>query len=133
MSQTLTFESYQKLAERTADPHRFGTERIHVAALGLASEAGEVAGTIKKAAERHQEIDGVYWNRVREEIGDCIWYLAELCTAIDMELADAALSNLRKLGMRYPDGFTPEGSVARRDKSPYAITPTEHLLREDTP
>jgi len=126
VSQTFTFESYQKLAARTADPHRYGTERIHVAALGLASEAGEVAGTIKKAAERHQDIDGIYLHRLVEELGDCCWYLAELCSALGVDLADVAIRNVSKLSARYPDGFTPAGSIAKADRAKHG---GEHATR----
>ena len=113
----MTFAEYQAFAARTSDPNRHGTERIHVAALGLASEAGEVAGTIKKIAERHSNLTGEYERRITQELGDVMWYVAELCSAIGVDLDGVASANVGKLLLRYPDGFTPEGSIAKADRA----------------
>lgn len=98
----ITFDSYQHLASKTAI---YPKERaVEYVALGLASEAGEVAGKIKK-----QIRDGASWNgeqreahrqAILAELGDVLWYIAELCTNYDVHLSDVAEDNLRKLKAR---------------------------------
>jgi NTP pyrophosphatase (non-canonical NTP hydrolase) len=64
--------------------------------LGLASEAGEVAGKIKKLYR-----DGVLFNEdVAKELGDCFWYLAMLCRAIGYSADDVLAMNYEKLAAR---------------------------------
>ena len=66
-------------------------------ALGLTSEAGEVAGKIKKLYR-----DGVMVNDdVAQEIGDCIWYLCMLCRAIGYSASDVLAMNYEKLNDRF--------------------------------
>lgn len=69
-------------------------------ALGLASEAGEVAGKVKK-----YQRDG-YMNHddVAKELGDCFWYLARLCSALGIAASDVLDINKAKLSRRKTDG-----------------------------
>lgn len=81
--------------------------------LGLANEAGEVAGKIKKI---FRDKDGVIGEAEREalkgELGDVLWYLAQICTELDLSLGEVAAANLDKLrsrqqrGTLYGDGDT---------------------------
>jgi NTP pyrophosphatase (non-canonical NTP hydrolase) len=81
-------------------------------ALGLAGEAGEVVEWIKKGVfHRH----GVGREKLKEELGDCLWYISGLCTLMDLDLSSVMRSNIQKLKKRYPEGFTPEDSVRRAD------------------
>lgn len=65
--------------------------------LGLTSEAGEVAGKIKKFYR-----DGVLYNEdVAHEIGDCFWYLCMLCRAIGYSANDVLAMNYEKLQSRF--------------------------------
>lgn len=64
--------------------------------LGLASEAGEVAGKIKKLYR-----DGVVCNEaLAQEIGDVFWYAAMLCRAIGYSASDVLAMNYEKLESR---------------------------------
>lgn len=69
--------------------------------LGLANEAGEVAGKVKKIFRDH---DGVVSAEMREalkyELGDVLWYLAQICTELDLTLEEVAEANLDKLRSR---------------------------------
>ena len=69
--------------------------------LGLTNEAGEVAGKIKKI---FRDRDGVISDADREalkyELGDVLWYLAQICTELDLTLEDVASANLTKLSDR---------------------------------
>ncbi len=90
---TLTFAEYQTRAFTTALPNARTAEYM---VLGLCSEAGEVAGKLKKKIR-----DGVFdRDAVLDEIGDVLWYVAGLCTVLDAELLDVAEGNLAKLKSR---------------------------------
>ncbi len=73
--------------------------------LGLVNEAGEVAGKVKKIFRDH---DGVVTQADRDaltlELGDVLWYLAELCTRLDIRLDDVAARNIEKLRGRKQRG-----------------------------
>lgn len=52
-------------------------------------------------------------NRLIDELGDVLWYVAQTATGLGVPLADVAQHNIDKLRGRYPDGFDPERSVHR--------------------
>jgi NTP pyrophosphatase (non-canonical NTP hydrolase) len=81
-------------------------------ALGLAGEAGEVADTIKKAVFHQYGLDR---DEMIKELGDVLWYMAALCTNLDVSLDDVMQRNIDKLKRRYPDGYTSADSLTRKD------------------
>lgn len=87
-------------------------------ALGLAGEAGEVADTVKKGIFHQHGLDR---EKMKKELGDVCWYLAALCTKLNLDLGEVMAANIDKLKVRYPDGYNSEDSVARVD--------TKHLAR----
>lgn len=102
---------YQRLAQRTnIASDAFG--KIHNGALGLCGESGEVIDLLKKHIFQGHELDK---ERMIEEVGDCLWYIAELATGLGVSLDEVAHRNIEKLKRRYPDGFDPERSI-HRDK-----------------
>ena len=66
---------------------------LYYLSLGLTSEAGEVAGKIKKRI-RDGKLD---IGNLAYELGDCFWYLARLCDAIGYEPEDILTININKL------------------------------------
>ena len=68
---------YQSLAARTLGRDRTREQQIANAALGLAGEAGEVADHIKKHLFHDFPLDEA---EVVKELGDCLWYVAAMCT-----------------------------------------------------
>ena len=70
--------------------------------LGIAGEAGDVAGCIKKtiAHKDNQE------NGIKENLGDTIWYIAMICNHFNWNLEDVLKENINKLEKRYPKGFS---------------------------
>lgn len=108
---------YQKLASRTLiDRPDFVIDDENMMilwnALGLAGEAGEVADMVKKGI-LHQH--GLFYAKMVKELGDVLWYVAALCTNMDLDMGDVMAANIAKLRERYPDGFKSEDSVARVD------------------
>lgn len=105
----MTFDEYQALAQRTSPK---GHSRILNGALGLSGEVGECADHVKKHFFQGHNLDCAH---LAEEIGDVLWYCAELASGINRSLDEIAEMNIAKLRNRYPDGFDSERSV-HRDK-----------------
>ena len=87
-----SFDDYQKFARSTAFyPPDAGT--IYPA-LGLASEAGEVAGKVKKYIR-----DGGHFpvDDLKKELGDVLWYVAVLAAEYNIPLSAVARANADKL------------------------------------
>lgn len=59
---------------------------------------------------------GLDKDKLANEIGDCLWYLAGLCTVIGLYLGDVMDGNIAKLEVRYPNGFDYEDSKHGKDK-----------------
>lgn len=105
----MTFDEYQKMAQRTS-----GEDHEHVlnGVLGLAGESGECADLVKKCLFQGHTLDR---DHLIEELGDVLWYCAELATGLDVNLEAVAYQNIKKLEKRYPNGFERERSVNRED------------------
>jgi NTP pyrophosphatase (non-canonical NTP hydrolase) len=100
----MDFSEYQSLSRRTATyPH--AGEDMTYPALGLCGEAGEVAEKVKKTI---RDDGGVLSDERREalsrELGDVLWYLAQLATEAGLELESIAADNLDKLLSRQDRG-----------------------------
>ena len=73
--------------------------------LGLNGEAGEVADHIKKAIrDDGGDISEGRRALVLKEIGDCLWYMSELCSQLQSSLGEVAAANLSKLQDRKARG-----------------------------
>ena len=94
----MNFTQYQNRAAETAIYDR--NHSVIYPALGLASEAGEVAGKIKKRM-RDNESDLL---AIAHEIGDVLWYVAALCRDLNLSMEEVALLNLKKLHERAEKG-----------------------------
>lgn len=108
-------KEYQKLAARTLiDRPDFEISDKDImtvwTAIGLAGESGEVADLIKKGVfHRH----GVNIEKIKEELGDVMWYLAGLCTVLELDLSEILKDNINKLIARYPNGYSSKDSINR--------------------
>ena len=90
----MTFSEYQEKARSTAI---YPQDRAIVyPALGLAGEAGEVAEKVKKWI-RDGALDK---DSIAKELGDVLWYVAQLATELGLELDQVAQANLDKLASR---------------------------------
>lgn len=78
-------------------------ERIGYFALGLAEEAGEVAGKIKKW-QRGDTDDTNVRAQAKLEIGDVLWYAARLASELDLTLEQIMYANSEKLSSRAARG-----------------------------
>lgn len=94
----MNLDKYQKLAHGTA-----AATDIEIFTLGLFGEAGSVASSIKKLKRDNAAPEAVR-DEVRVELGDVLWYLAEIATLYDMKLSDVAARNLEKTRFLFKGG-----------------------------
>ena len=97
----MNFNDYQDQVSKTA----IYKHEIIYPALGLANEAGEVLGKIKKVL---RDNDGEFTPEKREEIGkefgDVLWYISALARDLNLSLDAIAQQNLNKLNSRLSRG-----------------------------
>ena len=107
----MNMNEYQKAAERTSgDLTPF--QKVRNGCYGLNGEAGECIDILKK-----HEFQGHVFDRDKmiDELGDVLWYIAQTATGLDVTLDEVAQHNVDKLRKRYPDGFDSERSVRRSE------------------
>ncbi|MEK7636386.1 MAG: nucleoside triphosphate pyrophosphohydrolase family protein [Patescibacteria group bacterium] len=96
----MTFEEYQKKSRETAVYPNIGSNFIYPT-LGLAGEAGEVAEKIKKIIRDHEGVvKPEHRGEIKKELGDVLWYVAQISTELDLLIDDIAIANLEKLQSR---------------------------------
>jgi NTP pyrophosphatase (non-canonical NTP hydrolase) len=94
------FSEYQRATRET--DQRAGTELADIAVhlLGLLGEAGSVATQFKKYL-RDGDAHTAWKARMREELGDVLWYTATLAGKLELDLDDIARANLQKTQDRW--------------------------------
>lgn len=110
-----SLDDYQLAARRTAvrpENREAAAYQLSGFGLGIAGEAGEVADYLKKVLHHGHPMDV---DRLREELGDVLWYTALIAERAGIYLSEVAEANIRKLERRYPDGWTSEDSIERVD------------------
>jgi NTP pyrophosphatase (non-canonical NTP hydrolase) len=107
---SITFDEYATEARRTAGPDLGDTDRMILAALGVAGESGEFVDLVKKHVYHGHQLN---FDKYISELGDILWYVALGARALGIPLAQIAEYNVVKLRKRYPDGFTSERSINR--------------------
>lgn len=95
----MTFNEYQKFTATTAIYDR--ARGLEYTILGLAGEAGEVAGKLSKVI---RDNDGKLNEETRmalgKELGDVLWFISEAATVLGYELEHVADANKQKLQSR---------------------------------
>lgn len=120
----MTGSEYQKLAMRTND----GLSLVRLAytinemetdvgsllmgCLGLAGESGELLDLFKKWIFHRKPLEEEH---AKKELGDVMWYVAEIAHSMGWDLDEVMQMNVDKLKARYPQGFSTELSNHRKD------------------
>lgn len=99
----MTFSEYQNRTPLTRQPStKKNIPGLAYLGLGLTGEAGEVADAIKKV---FRDGDGNPTLgeklKIEEELGDVLYYIAEICNDLGFDLEELAHHNLKKLQKRY--------------------------------
>jgi NTP pyrophosphatase (non-canonical NTP hydrolase) len=93
----MNFNEYQTKSRVTAKYPAIGHGVVYPT-LGLVNEAGEVAGKIKKVfRDKGGEISAETREALKAELGDVLWYLAQVATELELPLDEVAEYNLAKL------------------------------------
>ena len=105
----MEFDRYQREALRSDRTTRHtGAEDDHgltVAMLGLAGESGQLLSEYKKHL-RDGDAHRLYRERVSEELGDLLWYVAKVADGFGLSLGEIATGNLAKIRDRWVDHRT---------------------------
>ena len=111
----MTLRKYYDSAQRTSRKDMTNKDHIFNAITGLCGELGEVADLIKKTYFQGHPLNR---ERIAEELGDLLWYWAEMCAGMQLDPEEVARKNIEKLKRRYPEGFSTEASLHR---TPYSL------------
>lgn len=100
----MNFSEYQKESRKTAVYPVVGQSYVYPL-LGLLGETGEVAEKIKKIfRDEGQVLTDEKREMLKKELGDVLWYLAQLSTELGLDLDTVAEFNLEKLISRQMRG-----------------------------
>lgn len=116
---SIEFSKYQKESSATSGAFQdlySEQARLAIAGLGLAGESGEVVDYLKKVVGHGHKLEK---DKLVKELGDVLWYVAEICSAIKVDMGDVAQHNIDKLRARYPKGFSKERSINRAEYAEY--------------
>ena len=98
----MDLKKYQEFAHQGILPAAYGKNQLLHFALGLAGETGEVCDDIKKREYHGRDIS---LEHTKEELGDVMWYVANICNELGFTLDEVLELNMAKLKKRYPDQY----------------------------
>ncbi len=78
--------------------------RLMTAAFGISAEAGELVEIIKKIFLQGKPYNEENTIHMKKEAGDILWYMSQLCIALDTTFEELMEINYQKLSARYPEG-----------------------------
>ena len=106
----MQIKEYQEKSTRTLNKELTIKESLSNMVFGIVGEIGEVVDILKKHLYQGHDLDT---DHIKEEIGDVMFYIVNLCTLLNIDMEDVLKINHDKLLKRYPDGFNSERSVNR--------------------
>jgi NTP pyrophosphatase (non-canonical NTP hydrolase) len=78
--------------------------RLMTAAFGVSAEAGEFVEIVKKMFLQGKPYTEDNIIHMKKEAGDILWYMSQLCIALDTTFEELMEINYQKLSARYPEG-----------------------------
>jgi NTP pyrophosphatase (non-canonical NTP hydrolase) len=122
----MELREYQKQAQETDQAPAKESDGLMVPLLGLAGEVGTLLTDYKKKL-RDRDTYKLFKENIAEELGDILWYVANLATKFDLDLDQIAQANLQKTRARWlrtrgaesspyvllDEGFPPEEQFPR--------------------
>ena len=113
IAEVMTADFYEAQSGHTAIFPK--DKALEYLALGMTSEAGEVAGKVKKLIRDGEDVEGFEMKKlaIASEIGDVLWYCAMMAKEVGVPLNSIMQENLRKLHGRKERG-TLQGSGDER-------------------
>ena len=125
----MRIKEYQDMAKVAVQQHSSEKDEISHWVIGLTEEAGEVASLVK---HKYYNNDEVSLERIAEELGDTLWYIAAICNGLHINMEKVAELNCAKLASRY-NGEYSDCAVAMRhiNMSYFRLTPEYVKIVED--
>lgn len=77
----------------------------------MLGEAGEVIELLKKCLGHGHDLD---LEKLKKELGDILWYIARIASKNNLLMSEVLQSNIDKLKLRYPNGFSIQDSKNRK-------------------
>jgi NTP pyrophosphatase (non-canonical NTP hydrolase) len=97
----MEFTHYQLEAKKTIQNYIQGKESNQIVPfLGLIGEAGSVISELKKNLRDGTSYTN-YENKLKEELGDVLWYISTIATQYGLDLEAIASDNLNKIKDRF--------------------------------
>lgn len=97
-------DEYQAAARKTAIYPEIGSNYVYPV-LGLSGETGEVAEKFKKLIrDKGGVITPEFQEEVKKELGDVLWYVANIAAEVGLSMGDIADTNIQKLASRQQRG-----------------------------
>ena len=133
----MEFNEYQAKAQATDRLPQRGGDGIVVPLLGIVGEAASLQTEYKKWLR-----DGgghlFFRNHIREELGDILWYVANLAAKLDIELDEIAVTNLEKtrgrwLTAEHNGGWSLDDGFPEPERLPRQFVATISENPEDPP
>lgn len=90
-------------------------QRLLTGAIGICSEGGELLDLVKKIIFQGKEPSEELRNKVKNELGDVMWYVQQVLITMEWDLEEVLAENTKKLSGRYPEGFSVNKSENRED------------------
>lgn len=103
----MNYKKYQEESQRTFSNRKQPldektTDLLHCA-IGVSTESGELLDAFKKHIFYGKPLDHT---NIKEEIGDKMWYISNLCRLMNIDLEEIMQTNINKLRIRYPEKFS---------------------------
>ena len=83
-------------------------QRLLTASVGISAESGEFMEIVKKMIFQGKPCDEDNLEHLKIELGDIMWYVAQACMALELDMSEVLDTNIKKLEKRYPDGHFSE-------------------------
>lgn len=106
----ISIEEYQELSKRTnAKLQSALLDNVHMI-LGMQTETAEISDVFKKSIAYGRDMD---WVNVKEELGDLMFYVVNMCNINGWDLRDILETNIEKLKLRFPEKFEKDKALNR--------------------
>lgn len=99
----MDFSEYQEEAKKTIQKYNADeTSNIVIPYLGIIGEAGSVVSELKKRLRDGNSYSN-FKNKLKEELGDVLWYVSAIASQNDISLEDIAKENVSKIIDRFTE------------------------------
>ena len=106
-------EVYPAIVLATRNNNLSREEELSNSLMGIAGEGGEIVDLMKKHLYQGHDFDEM---KLMEETGDLLYYVVDLCVILyGLDMTEVMLMNMDKLINRYPEGFSAEKSLHRKE------------------